>query len=83
VTDDGDVLTLTLDLGLADGEEVVGRLSLLRDLEGLAVKDLVLENDDGVGVTDGGLCVGQKEGERRQLARARQDILLERNDAEI
>ena len=57
VGDDGDVGSLALDLGLADREKEVGRLGLLGDGEGLAVKDLVLEEDDGVGVTDGGLSL--------------------------
>ena len=51
----GDVRALTLNLGLADGKEEVVRHCLRRHGEGDTVHQLVLENDDGVGVADGGL----------------------------
>lgn len=55
MSNNGNIGSLALNLGLADGKDEVGRLGLLGDGEGLSVKDLVLEEDDGVGVTDGGL----------------------------
>mmetsp|Transcript_14404 Transcript_14404/g.51208 ORF Transcript_14404/g.51208 Transcript_14404/m.51208 type:complete len:421 (+) Transcript_14404:49-1311(+) len=53
--DKGDVGTLALDLGLADGQHKVVFLRLVREREGDAVEELVFEEDDGVGVADGGL----------------------------
>lgn len=55
MTNNGDVLTRSLNLGLAKGnDEVVGE-GLLGNLKALTVGDLVLEEDGNVGVTDGGL----------------------------
>lgn len=55
MSDNGDISSLALNLGLADGEDEVGRLGLLGDGKGLSVENLVLEEDDGVGITDSGL----------------------------
>lgn len=53
--DDGQVLAGALDLGLAEGNDEVVFLGGLAHGEGLAVQQLVLEEDGGVGVADGGL----------------------------
>lgn len=53
--DDGQVLAGALDLGLAEGDDEVVLLRGLAHGEGLAVQQLVLEDDGGVGVADGGL----------------------------
>lgn len=53
--DDGQVLAGALDLGLAEGDDEVALLGGLAHGEGLAVHELVLEDDGGVGVADGGL----------------------------
>ncbi|KAH6607090.1 hypothetical protein Trco_003403 [Trichoderma cornu-damae] len=53
--DDGEVLAGALNLGLAKGEDKVVLLGGLGHGEVLAVHQLVLEDDDGVGVADGGL----------------------------
>lgn len=53
--DDGQVLSRALNLGLAEGDDEVVLLGSLGHGEGLAVHQLVLENDDGVGVADSGL----------------------------
>ena len=59
VRHDRDILSGALDLALADGEhEVLVADDLLVDVEGDAVHQLVLQEDDGVGVTDGGLGEG-------------------------
>mmetsp|Transcript_15429 Transcript_15429/g.60299 ORF Transcript_15429/g.60299 Transcript_15429/m.60299 type:complete len:315 (+) Transcript_15429:104-1048(+) len=50
-----EVRALTLDLGLANGNNKLRVESLLADVEGLVVEDLVLEHDDGVRVADGRL----------------------------
>ena len=52
---DGQVLAGALHLGLADGDHKVVLLRGLGHGEDLAVHELVLENDDGVGVADGSL----------------------------
>ena len=51
VGDDGDVGAGSLDLGAADLEDEV---LIGRDVEGLAVEHLVFEEDDRIGVFDGG-----------------------------
>lgn len=56
VRDDGDVLAVPLDLGLADRKHKVVRQCLGADRECLAVEDLVLEENDRVRVTDRRLC---------------------------
>jgi len=53
--DDGKVLSGALDLGLADGQDEVVLLGSLAHGESLAVQELVLENNNGVGVTDSSL----------------------------
>ncbi len=53
--DQGQVLALPLDLGLADGQDKVVALGLLRHGEALAVHQLVLEERRRVRVADGGL----------------------------
>lgn len=55
VCDDGDVRTLALDLGLANGEQEVVGHGLLRHGEGDTVHHLVLEDDNGVRITDSSL----------------------------
>ena len=53
--DHGQILTGALDLGLAEGKDEIILLGSLGHGEALAVHELVLEDDDGVGVADGGL----------------------------
>lgn len=55
VGDDGEVGALTLDLGLADGDEEILGLSGLGEVEGGTVHELILQDNHGVGITDGGL----------------------------
>lgn len=52
--DNGQVLADALDLGLTERNDKVVLLRGLAHGEGLAVHELVLEDDDGVGVADGG-----------------------------
>jgi len=55
VSNDGDIGTLLLDLGLADlNDEILGQGSLGHG-EGNTVHELVLQNDNGVRVTDSSL----------------------------
>lgn len=58
VRNDGNVGTLLLDLALADGEDEVVLHGGLGHGEGGTVHELVLEEDDGVRVADGGLVEG-------------------------
>lgn len=51
----GEVLAGTLNLGLSEGDDEVVLLGSLGHGEALAVHELVLEDDDGVGIADGGL----------------------------
>lgn len=53
--DDGQIGTLTLNLGLAEGGNVVLAHGLVAHVELSTVHELVLEENDGVGVADGGL----------------------------
>lgn len=53
--DDGHVLALLLDLGLAEGDHEVLVLRLVGEGEGGAVEQLVLQHHHGVLVADGGL----------------------------
>ena len=55
VRDDGNITALAFDLRLPDGEEEAVRHGLRGHGEGDTVHQLVLEEDDGVGVTDGRL----------------------------
>ncbi|KAI6775058.1 hypothetical protein HG530_001816 [Fusarium avenaceum] len=53
--DDGQVLARSLNLGLSEGNNEIILLGSFGHREALAVHQLVLENTDGVGVTDSGL----------------------------
>ena len=48
-----DVSSSPLDLGLADGQDKVGLHDGVLHVEGCAVEQLVLQEDNGVGVPDG------------------------------
>ena len=53
--DNGEVFSCPLDLGLSDGNEEVVLKDLVVNVEGHAVHQLVFEEYDWVGVTDGRL----------------------------
>jgi len=53
--DNGDVLSAALNLGLSDGEDKIAALSLLGHGEGLTVQQLVLEDNDGIGIANSSL----------------------------
>lgn len=52
---DCDVLSLDLYLGLSNGQDKVGPVHFVGYVERDTVHELVLEEDNGVGVADGGL----------------------------
>lgn len=67
VGDNGDVGSLLLDLGLADGEDKVFGELFRGEREGDTVQELVLEETDGVGVSDSGLNGKADEHSERRI----------------
>ena len=61
VGNDGQVFSRPLDLGLSDGQDEVALEDLVVDLEGHAVHQLVLQDHDRIGISDGSLVKGQSK----------------------
>lgn len=68
VSDDGEVFSGPLDLGLPDGQDEVVLEDLVVDLEGHAVHQLVLKDDNWIGISDGSL-EGDKDFVKRMSLR--------------
>ena len=64
VGNDGQVFARPLDLGLSDGQDEVALEDLVVDLEGHAVHQLVLQDHDRIGISDGSLVRGQNKAMR-------------------